>query len=177
MVSLGSLFGEPLFVSRGVIAFFLFASLGTLWSGLALPLAAEPWQLSPAQIGVFGIAGLAGALVMLALSWMAAGQANWSLWLVIVGVIVLDFAVHAAHVSNQALLTAGYAHQTSSAIGGYMIFYSHQARCELRALRPVCLGARPADGGGAALIRCGVVSRPGVRVHSAGHRTGGGRPD
>ncbi|WP_235653528.1 MFS transporter [Mycolicibacter icosiumassiliensis] len=143
---LGRLFREPLFISRGLIAFFLFASFGTLWSGLALPLAAEPWQLSTAQIGMFGIAGLAGALgaaragrwadtgranpvtgtalALLALSWVASGQATWSLWLVIVGVIVLDFAVQGAHVSNQALLTAAYSDQTSSAIGGYMIFYS-----------------------------------------------------
>ncbi len=146
LVSLGRLFREPLFVSRGLIAFFLFASFGTLWSGLALPLAAEPWHLSTAQIGLFGIAGLAGALgaaragqwadagraklvtggalVLLAGSWLASGQATWSLWLTIVGVIVLDFAVQAVHVSNQHLLTAAYSHQTSSAIGGYMLFYS-----------------------------------------------------
>lgn len=146
LASFGRLFGEPLFLSRGLIAFFLFASFGTLWSGLALPLAAQPWQLSTAQIGLFGIAGLAGALgaaraggwadagragpvtgaalALLAVSWMASGQAAWSLWLVIVGVIMLDFAVQAAHVSNQTLLTAAYPEQTSSAIGGYMIFYS-----------------------------------------------------
>src|SRR5699024_5326360 len=125
LASLGHLFREPLFISRGMIAFFLFASFGTLWSGLALPLAAEPWQLSTAQIGMFGIAGLAGALgatragrwadtgranlvagavlALLAVSWIASGQAAWSLWFVVVGVIVLDFAVQAAHVSNQAL--------------------------------------------------------------------------
>lgn len=129
-----------------MIALFLFASFGTLWSGLALPLAAEPWGLSAAQIGMFGIAGLAGALgaaragrwadeghaglvtgaalVLLALSWIASGQATWSLWLVVVGVVVLDFAVQAVHVSNQSLLTAAYPGRTSSAIGGYMIFYS-----------------------------------------------------
>ncbi|AHH19517.1 major facilitator superfamily transporter [Nocardia nova SH22a] len=146
LLSLGRLFRDPLFVSRGLIAFFLFASFGTLWSGLALPLAAAPWHLSTAQIGLFGIAGLAGALgaaragrwadtgradlvtggalVLLAASWLASGQATWSLWLTIVGVIVLDFAVQAVHVSNQALLTAAYPHRTSSAIGGYMLFYS-----------------------------------------------------
>lgn len=146
LTSLGHLFREPLFISRGLIAFFLFASFGTLWSGLALPLAAQPWQLSTAQIGLFGIAGLAGALgaaqagrwadagraysvtgtalALLALSWIAAGQATWSLLLVIVGVVVLDLAVQAAHVSNQTLLTAAYPGHTSSAIGGYMIFYS-----------------------------------------------------
>lgn len=146
IMSLGRLFRDPLFVSRGLMAFFLFASFGTLWSGLALPLSAAPWHLSPAQLGLFGLAGLTGALgagragrwadaakadsvtgaafVLLAASWIATGQATWSLWLVVVGVIVLDFAVQAAHVSNQSLLTAAYPHRTSSTLGGYMIFYS-----------------------------------------------------
>ncbi|WP_226961607.1 MULTISPECIES: MFS transporter [Streptomyces] len=144
--SLGRLFRDRLFVSRGLIAFFLFASFGVLWSGLALPLAAAPWQLSTAQIGLFGIAGLAGALgaaragrwadaghanavtggalVLLAVSWVATGQASRSLWPVVVGVIVLDLAVQAVHVSNQHLLTAAHPHRTSSVIGGYMLFYS-----------------------------------------------------
>lgn len=52
---------QPTFLSRGLIAFFLFASFGTLWSGMALPLAGEPWRLSEAQIGLFAIAGLADA--------------------------------------------------------------------------------------------------------------------
>jgi len=146
LISLGRMFRERLFVSRGLIAFFLFASFGALWSGLALPLASEPWHLSTAQIGLFGTAGLAGALgagragrwadaglanaitggalVFLAASWLATGQASRSLWLVIVGLIVLDFAVQVVHVSNQHLLTAAYSHRTSSVIGGYMLFYS-----------------------------------------------------
>jgi predicted MFS family arabinose efflux permease len=146
LVSLGRLFGQPLFVSRGLVALFLFASFGTLWSGLALPLAAEPWSLSPAWIGMFGVAGLAGALgaarsgrwadagradavtgaalVLLALSWLGSGQATWSLWPVVAGVVVLDFAVQAAHVSNQALLTSAHPDRTSTVLGGYMVFYS-----------------------------------------------------
>lgn len=146
LISFGRLFRRRLFVSRGLIAFFLFASFGVLWSGLALPLAAEPWHLSTAQIGLFGIAGLAGALgasragqgadtghssvitggalVLLTASWLATGQASWSLWPVVVGVVVLDFAVQAVHVSNQHMLTAAYAQHTSSVIGGYMLFYS-----------------------------------------------------
>lgn len=140
------LFGDRLFVSRGLIAFFLFASFGTLWSGLALPLTASPWHLSAAQIGLFGIAGLAGALgagragrwadagfanavtgaalALLAASWLAIAQTSWALWLLVVGVIVLDFAVQAVHVSNQHLLTAIHPNHASSAIGGYMLFYS-----------------------------------------------------
>ncbi|OCB54555.1 transporter [Mycobacterium vulneris] len=146
LTSLTRLFGDPLFVSRGLIAFFLFASFGTLWSGLALPLTAAPWHLTTAQIGLFGIAGLAGALgaaragrwadsgfasavtgaalALLAASWLAIGHASWSLVLIAAGVVVLDFAVQAVHVSNQHLLTTAYPHRTSSVIGGYMIFYS-----------------------------------------------------
>jgi predicted MFS family arabinose efflux permease len=141
-----TLFGERLFMSRGLIAFFLFASFGALWTGLALPLEASPWHLSAAQIGLFGIAGLAGALgagragrwaddgfantvtgsalALLAVSWVASAQAPKSLWLLIIGVIVLDFAVQAVHVSNQHLLTASHPDRTSSVIGSYMVFYS-----------------------------------------------------
>ena len=146
LTSLGGLFRQRLFVSRGLIAFFLFASFGTLWSGLALPLAAAPWHLSTARIGLFGLAGLVGALgaaragrwadagfasavtggalVLLVVSWLAIAQASWSLWLVVIGAVVLDFAVQAAHVSNQHLLTMTHPDRTSSVVGGYMIFYS-----------------------------------------------------
>jgi predicted MFS family arabinose efflux permease len=143
--SLAGLFVQRTFLSRGLIAFFLFASFGTLWSGMALPLAGEPWHLSDAQIGLFGLAGLAGALgaaragrwgdaghsgrvtgIALALlvgSWLAIGQLGWSLLLPVLGVIVLDFAVQVVHVGNQHILTTAYADRTSSTIGGYMVFY------------------------------------------------------
>lgn len=144
--SLGGLFVQPVFLGRGLIAFFLFASFGTLWSGMALPLAGEPWHLSEAQIGLFGVAGLAGALgaarsgrwgdagharrvtglalALLLASWAAIGQLSWSLPLLVLGVILLDFAVQAVHVSNQHTLTTAYPDRTSTVIGAYMVFYS-----------------------------------------------------
>lgn len=146
VASLGGLFRGRLFLTRGLIAFFLFASFGTLWSGLSLPLAGAPWHLSEAQIGLFGVAGLAGALgaaragrwadsgravsitglalALLVASWIAIAQLPWSLWLLVAGVVLLDFAVQAAHVSNQHLLAAAHPDRTSSVIGGYMVFYS-----------------------------------------------------
>lgn len=142
----GRLLRERRFVSPALIAFFLFASFGTLWSGLALPLATAPWHLSTAQIGLFGIIGLAeaagaaragrwadagfarvatgGALALLAGSWLAIGQASWSLWLLAIGILVLDFEVQVVHVGNQHLLTTAHPDSTSSVIGTYMIFYS-----------------------------------------------------
>lgn len=144
--SMGGLLRQRLFVTRGLIAFFLFASFGSMWSGLSLPLSGWPWHLSESQIGFFGIAGLAGtlgaaragrwadsgratsvtglALALLIVSWAAIAQLPWSLWLLVAGVILLDFAVQAVHVSNQHLLTAAHPERTSTVIGGYMVFYS-----------------------------------------------------
>ncbi|MFI7046873.1 MFS transporter [Streptosporangium sandarakinum] len=146
IVSLGGLFGRRVFLTRGLIAFFLFASFGTLWSGLSLPLADAPWRLGESRIGLFGIAGLAGALgaaragrwadagraapvtglalTLLIVSWAAIAQLPWSLWILVAGIVVLDFAVQAVHVSNQHLLTAAHPDRTSGVIGGYMVFYS-----------------------------------------------------
>lgn len=145
--SLGRLVvGDRLLLGRGLVAFFLFASFGTLWSGLALPLGDAPWHLGTAEIGLFGLAGLTGALgaaragrwadrglapsvtcwslALLTASWLLIAQAGSSLWLLVVGVIVLDFAVQAVHVSNQHLLTTARPDRSSSLIGAYMTFYS-----------------------------------------------------
>ncbi|MFF7847300.1 MFS transporter [Streptomyces sp. NPDC007910] len=146
LTSLGTLFGERLFLTRGLIAFFLFASFGTLWSGLSLPLADAPWHFSEGQIGMFGLAGLAGALgaaragrwadagravpmagfalALLIVSWAAIAPLSWSLWLPVIGIVLLDFAVQVVHVSNQHTLTSAHPERTSSVIGAYMVFYS-----------------------------------------------------
>jgi predicted MFS family arabinose efflux permease len=137
---------DRVFRVRALIAFFLFASFGVLWSGLALPLSDAPWRLSPEQIGLFGFAGLAGALgaaragrwadrgradlvtvvalVVLIVSWWPIGYAAHSLWLVALGAVLLDFAVQAVHVTNQGLIVARDPDASSRTIGGYMISYS-----------------------------------------------------
>ena len=146
IASLGGLFGQRVFLTRGLIAFFVFASFGTLWSGLSLPLAGPPWHLSESQIGLFGLVGLAGALgaaragrwadagwaapftglalTLLIASWAAIAQLSWSLWVLIFGIVVLDFAVQVVHVSSQHLLTAAHPERLSGVIGSYMVFYS-----------------------------------------------------
>ncbi|WP_433371767.1 MFS transporter [Streptosporangium sp. CA-115845] len=147
IVSMGRLVAaDRMFRSRAVIAFFVFASFGTLWSGLALPLSAEPWRLTPAQIGLFAFAGLAGALgaaragqwadrgyagpvtgwalVVLIVSWTFTAYTGQSLWLLGAGVILLDLAVQVVHVSNQHLITTARPRQAGSVIGAYMTFYS-----------------------------------------------------
>ncbi|MEG8179146.1 MFS transporter [Nocardia terpenica] len=137
---------DRLFLSRGLIAFFLFASFGTLWSGVELPLGAAPWHLGTTQIGLFGLLGLAGALgaaragrwadsgraqaitgsalALLAASWLLIARIDTTLWLLALGIIVLDFAVQAVQVSNQHTLTAAHPDRASGIIGPYMAFYS-----------------------------------------------------
>lgn len=156
-------FVRPVFLSRGLIAFFLFASFGSLWSGMALPLAGSPWNLSESQIGLFGLAGLAGALgaaragrwadadhgqrvtgialLILIGSWLASAQLGWSLALVVLGVILLDFAVQAVHVSNQHALASAYPDRVSTTIGAYMVFYSLGSACGAAATTAVYASA------------------------------------
>lgn len=145
--SLGRLAADDrLLLSRGLIAFFLFASFGTLWSGLALPLSDAPWHLGTTETGLFGLVGLVGtlgagragrwadrglappvtrwALALLTASWLLIAQAGSSLWLLVLGVAVLDFAVQAVHVSSQHLLVTARPDRSSSVIGAYMGFYS-----------------------------------------------------
>lgn len=148
--AVGSVFAlvasDRVFRTRALIAFFLFASFGVLWNGLALPLSGEPWRLSPARIGLFGLAGLAGtlgaaragrwadrgragtvtatALILLITSWWFTAQARHALWCVAIGAVLLDLAVQAVHVTNQNLIVAHAPDASSRIIGAYMIYYS-----------------------------------------------------
>lgn len=137
---------EPLFRQRAAIALLLFASFGTLWSSVALPLSEPPYALSHSAIGAFGLAGAAGALAaspagrladrgyarqvtggglaLLTLSWLPLAATTSSLWAPAVGAIVLDLAVQAVHVTNQTVIYALRPDAGSSLIGGYMVFYS-----------------------------------------------------
>ena len=131
---------------RAVLAFLIFASFSTLWTAMVLPLRAAPFGLSHTEIGLFGLAGLAGALAassagrladcglahwttglslaLLTLSWLPIGFLPQSLFAFTTGVILLDFAVQAVHVTNQSLIFAGHPEARNRLVGGYMVFYS-----------------------------------------------------
>ena len=56
--------------------------------------------------------------------WAPIACLNTSLWLVLVGVVMIDFAVQAIHVTNQSLIVATRPEASSRLIGVYMMFYS-----------------------------------------------------
>lgn len=131
---------------RGILAMLIFAAFSILWTSLVLPLSAPPLSLSHSEIGAFGLAGVAGALAaakagrladrdlgqrttgvaltLLLISWLPIRYADHSLWGLIVGVIVLDFAVQAVHVTNQSMILRKHPDSRSRLTASYMIFYS-----------------------------------------------------
>ncbi|CDX51704.1 putative uncharacterized transporter YgaY [Mesorhizobium plurifarium] len=138
--------GEPLLRVRAVLAMLIFASFNVLWAPLVLPLAAPPFSLSHTEIGLFGLAGVAGALgarwtgtlvdrgqgqlvtgfglLLMAAAWLPIAFMGTSLWLLVLGIVMLDLAIQAVHVTNQSLIFARRPDARSRLVGGYMIFYS-----------------------------------------------------
>ncbi|MEV8017323.1 MFS transporter [Streptomyces sp. NPDC086554] len=137
---------ERLLRIRALFGLLIFAAFSTLWSSVALPLSEAPYFLSHTAIGALGLIGVAGApaatvagrlndrglsgrttgiaLALLAASWLPLAFTRSSLWALAVGVILLDLAVQAVHVTNQTLIYALHPDAGSRLIGGYMVFYS-----------------------------------------------------
>ncbi|MGC0940456.1 MFS transporter [Pantoea agglomerans] len=135
---------EPQLRRRGILALLIFAAFSMLWSSMVLPLTAL--SLSHTQTGMFGLAGLAGALAasragawadlglgqratglalaLLTFSWLPIAALQTSLLWLIFGVILLDFAVQTVHVINQSLIVAARPEAASRLVGAYMCFYS-----------------------------------------------------
>ncbi|MEK3687985.1 MFS transporter [Paenibacillus sp. FSL R10-2736] len=145
--SLFTLFAqERILRIRAVLALLIFTAFSILWTSLVLPLSAPPLSLSHSAIGAFGLAGVAGALAaaragrladrglgqkttgaaltLLLLSWLPISYTQHSLPALIAGIILLDLAVQAVHVTNQSMILNLHPEARSRLTAGYMIFYS-----------------------------------------------------
>nr|WP_091167631.1 MFS transporter [Paenibacillus sp. 1_12] len=131
---------------RAVLALLIFTAFSTLWTSLVLPLSSPPLSLSHTAIGAFGLAGVAGALAaaragrladrglgqrttgtalaLLLVSWLPISYTEHSLPALIIGIVLLDLAVQAVHVTNQSLIFNVRPEARSRLTAGYMIFYS-----------------------------------------------------
>ncbi|WP_221117378.1 MFS transporter [Rhizobium sp. NZLR1b] len=109
----------------GACAFMVFTMF---WTGLTFLLSAAPFSYSPVQIGLFGIAGVAGALVarragvlhdrglsvpatgaalcLALVSLSIAGLGGQSVAMIVVAIILLDVAIQGINVLNQNRLLA-----------------------------------------------------------------------
>ena len=106
----------------------VFAAFTMFWTALTFLLSAPPFGYSPAVIGSFGLAGLAGvvaaaragklhdrgwsvpatgtACLILLLAFVVAALGGRSVALVLVAVVLLDIAVHGLSILNQARVFA-----------------------------------------------------------------------
>jgi predicted MFS family arabinose efflux permease len=139
-------FRDPILRVRGLLALLIFATFSTFWTALVMPLSSPPFRFSHLEIGLFGLVGVAGALaarragrladrgfgqrttgfalVLLMASWGLIALLPVSIPALVCGVILLDLAVQAVHVTNQSIIFSRYPHARSRLVGGYMVFYS-----------------------------------------------------
>jgi predicted MFS family arabinose efflux permease len=142
----GLLATERVLRVRGMIALLMFAAFSAFWTALVLPLSAPPHSLTHSAVGAFGLVGVAGVLMaaragrladsgqgeqttavglaLLCLAWVPIAFLDQSLWLLALGVLVLDIALQALHVTNQTMIFSVNPQAHSRLVGGYMMFYA-----------------------------------------------------
>ncbi|KAF0808391.1 sugar transporter [Alcanivorax xiamenensis] len=146
LLSIGQLFARHrLYRTRSALGFLTFAMFSVFWTSAAFLLSSEPWHFSDATIGLFGLAGAVGALsarkagsladrgharwttlggvLMLALSWVVMGFSEESLIALIIGIVILDLAIQAVHISNMNVIYALDESARNRLNSGYMFVY------------------------------------------------------
>lgn len=137
---------EPVLRTRAFLGMLIFAVVNMLWTPMVLPLSSAPFFLSHTEVGLFGLAGAMGALgassagrladsghaerttglalALMLVAWLPIGFLPKSIWFLIAGVLVIDFALQAAHVSNQLLIFRVRPEARSRLTAAYMLCYS-----------------------------------------------------
>jgi len=137
---------EKVLQVRGVLALLMFAAFNIFWSALVLPLSAPPYSFSHTVIGAFGLFGVVGALaaaragywadrgytrrtsaaalLILLLAWWPLSLMAYSLWALVIGIVLLDLGGQALHVTNQSMIFRTRPEAHSRLVGLYMLFYA-----------------------------------------------------
>jgi predicted MFS family arabinose efflux permease len=146
---IGSVFAQfaryPLHRQRSLLGCLIFAMFSVLWTSLAFLLSSEPWSYSDATIGLFGLAGAMGALsarhagvltdrghgarltvlgvVALLVSWGLLGLGGYSLIALVAGIVLLDLALQAVHITNMNMVFSLDEAARNRLNSGYMFLY------------------------------------------------------
>ncbi|MBJ8432841.1 MFS transporter [Acinetobacter pittii] len=137
---------EKVLQVRGVLALLMFAAFNIFWSALVLPLSAPPYSFSHTLIGSFGLVGVIGALaaaragywadrgyaqrtslatlLILLIAWAPLSLMSYSLWALVIGIVLLDLGGQALHVTNQSMIFRTRPEAHSRLVGLYMLFYA-----------------------------------------------------
>ena len=136
---------EPVLRQRMGLGAAALGCFSILWTPIAFLLSDPPYRYGTAVIGLFGIAGLAGAAIapvtgrladrgrgryatlgaILALlgSWGLIGLGAHSLAALIAGIVMLDLGAQALHISNQSAIYALRPRARSRLNTAYMVAY------------------------------------------------------
>jgi predicted MFS family arabinose efflux permease len=136
---------EPVLRQRMALGALSMGGFSVLWTSIAFLLAKSPYGYSEGVIGLFGLAGLAGALVAPFVGRLAdrghdraslivllvATLASWgllalgasSLWVLIAGIVVFDAGVQGSHINNQDAIYRLDADARSRLTTAYMVAF------------------------------------------------------
>lgn len=136
---------EPVLRWRMAYSASSYAAFGAVWTSIGFLLAGPPFALSDAQIGLFSLFGVAGAvgaqfagrladrgwahaavgafLALTALSFVGFGLGATSLVALAVALIVFDLGVQGVHISNQTIVYALRPEARSRLNSAYMTVY------------------------------------------------------
>lgn len=139
------LWRTPLLRQRGILGMLDFSLFSILWTTLTLLLSNAPYHYNLAQIGLFGLLGALGVLganlggrladkgytrlmtllccVCFLFSWALLYLGMVHLWALILGIILLDFAIQALHITNQSLIYRSDPALKGRITSGYMSMY------------------------------------------------------
>jgi predicted MFS family arabinose efflux permease len=136
---------EPVLRLRCALGALTFAAFSVFWTTMAFLLSGAPYHYNEVVIGLFGLAGAAGALAagragrladrglarlttpgfgaLIAVSYAACAAGRHSLGWLIVGVVVLDLGVQGLHVTNQSEIYRLAPEARSRVTTAYMVSY------------------------------------------------------
>jgi predicted MFS family arabinose efflux permease len=136
---------EPVLRLRALLGAAVFGAFSILWTSVSFLLAAPPYGYSAGTIGLFGLAGVAGALAasgagrlgdrghgglvtgwglaLLLLSWGLLACSRGSLAALVAGILLLDLAAQAVHISNQHAIYLIRPDARNRLTAGYMTCY------------------------------------------------------
>ncbi|MGZ4182775.1 MAG: MFS transporter [Solirubrobacteraceae bacterium] len=136
---------EPLLRQRMVLGAAVMGCFSALWTSLTFLLSGPPYDYGNTAIGLFGLAGIAGAaiapvagrmadsgkgklatsaaLLILLASWGLLLLGRQSVVLLVAGIVALDLGVQGVHISNQSAIYALHADARSRITTAYMLAY------------------------------------------------------
>lgn len=136
---------EPVILLRSLYGAAAFGAFNALWTPLAFLLSGGPYHYATSTIGLFGLLGVAGALAasvaghaadrghgrsttfmaaaVMLLSWIPIVLGRHSVGALVVGIVILDFAVQGLHITNQSVIYQRRPEARSRITSAYMSLY------------------------------------------------------